>query len=410
MPTASPEVRASSWSDTDYQNRFAELRSDLASLRQKDRESTDYRSGMQALQNEVDDLDQEFRIVRLQLTREQAQRSGGAAMLDVSGPHEVRSWGDQVVADENFRAWMGRNAGANSIERSPSVELRTLVTEATGSASGSNFLLPVGQPFLGNVNRQRLFIRDLLSVGQTGLSAIPYVRELNAVANQVSASTVAEGAVKPEAAVQFTGALAPTTVIAANIPITTQILEDAPTVVSYINGRLVYMLKLREEAEILTGNGVSPDLTGIRNFSGLQTQSATAGQFAQTLGNAIAKIELVNGYPSGIAMNPQDAWAMMINRAAGGSGTFDAGIPFSGDVAHTVWGLPIVKTISMPQGKALVGDFALGAQLFDRKQATVNVYEQHSNFAVLNQVLVQAEERLALAVYRPDWFCEATLA
>jgi len=38
------------------------------------------------------------------------------------------------------------------------------------------------------------------------------------------------------------------------------------------------------------------------------------------------------------------------------------------------------------------------------------MYEQHSNFAVLNQVLIQAEERVALAVYRPDWFCEITFA
>jgi HK97 family phage major capsid protein len=416
MPFAPAETRASAWSADDYQTRFAELRSELADALSADDDQ--HRASYASLHGEVDQLDTEFRLVLLQTERETRQSWLGttnpaalnAALLQMSA-EETRSWGQQVVENEDFRAWLGANAGREHVTGpSPMVELRTLVTEAAGSASGANYLLPVGQPFLPTqaVNRQRLFIRDLIATGTTGLAAIPYVRELNAVANQSSASTVAEGAVKPEGAVQFVGDLAATSVIAVNIPVTTQIMEDAPTVMSYINGRLVYMLKLREENEILTGNGTPPDLKGIRNFPGLQTQAATAGEFAITLGNAMAKIELVNGTADGVAMNPADAWSMLMKRAST-SGVFDVGTPFSAS-PHTVWGVPVVRTLSMPQGKALVGDYSLGAQLFDRKAASVNAYEQHSDFAARNQVLLQAEERVALAVYRPDWYCEATLA
>jgi HK97 family phage major capsid protein len=205
---------------------------------------------------------------------------------------------------------------------------------------------------------------------------------------------VAEGAVKPEAAVQFQPDTAPTTIIAANIPVTTQIMEDAPTVIGYINGRLVYMLKLREEAEVLNGNGTYPDLKGILSYGSLQTQNAVSGEYAQTIGNAIAKIETVNG----------------IKRAAAGSGTFDAGVPFNAGITQTVWGLPLVRTNSLSSGTAVVGSWQLGATLFDRMQANVRAYEQHSDFAVRNQVLIQAEERVALAVFRPDWFVKTTLA
>lgn len=415
MPFAPPETRASAWSATDYQTRFVELRSEYAEA--VAHQATDNeRAALTSLRDEVDQIDVEYRIVLMQAERETRMANLGvggnglnAAFMDALGA-EVRSWGDQVTENAEFREWMTSNAGrAHIAGPSPDVELRTLVTEAAGSASGSNFLLPVGQPFLGNVNRRRLFIRDLIAPGQTGLSSVPYVKELNAVSNESTASTVAEGATKPEAAIQFVGANAPTSVIAASIPVTTQVMEDAPTVVSYINGRLVYMLKLREENEILTGNGVVPDLLGIRNQVGLQTQGATSGETAITIGNAIAKIAVVNGFPNGVAMNPVDSWAMKIKRASSGAGTFDAGTPFS-SVPDMVWGLPVVETNSMPSGKALVGDYALGAQLFDRKQATVRVFEQHSDFAVKNQVLILAEERLALAVYRPDWFVEATIA
>lgn len=422
MPFATPEVRSSAWSGDDYRVRFLELRSELGTASAMS--GDEQRSALTSLHTEVDQLDMEYRIVCLIEEREQRARQwgvggGDAAMnaqfLQMTQDNvEMRSWGEQVTTDDEFRSWMEANASKQHLQGpSPTIELRTLVTEATGSASGSNFLLPVGQPFLANVNRRRLFIRDVLAGGTTGLASIPYVKELNAVSNETTASTVAEGATKPEAAIQFTGANAPTTVIAANIPVTTQIMEDAPTVISYINGRLVYMLKLREENEFLTGNGVFPDMLGIRNQPGLLTQAnTTTGDYAGDIGRAAAKIQAVNGQPNAIAMNPTDHWTIKIRRASSGAGNFDAsgvGGPWS-SVPDTLWGFNVVDTNSMPQGKGLLGDYQLGAQYFDRKQASIQMYEQHASFATLNQVLIQAEERVALAVYRPDWFCEITFA
>jgi HK97 family phage major capsid protein len=415
MPYADAKTRSSAWAESDYLTRAAELRSEFAELSEKDRTSDEYRTGRASMLNEVDDIDHELKLVRIQQVREIRRASGqglNPGMLDLAGLGEFRSLGEQVTEHEAFKAWMTRGGRGES----PQVEIRTLVTEGTPGTPSSGIvgtLLPVGQPFLGNVQRQRLFVRDLLSVQQTGLATVPYVRELNAVTNQTTASTVAEGNVKPEGAIQFQADNAPTSIIAVNIPATTQMMEDAPTVIGYINGRLVYMIKLREEAEILNGNGVYPDLKGILQYKAagqIQSQAATSGEYAITLGNAIAKIEVVNGMADGIAINPVDAWAMFIKRASSGAGTFDAGTPFAHGVTDTVWGLPLVRTNSLASGTAVVGAWALGATLFDRSEASVRVFEQHSDFAVKNQVLIQAEERVALAVFRPDWFVNTTLA
>lgn len=421
MPYAAPEVRASSWSEDDYLTRAAEMRSEFAALPAADRESSDYRTAKQSLLDEVDDIDTELKLVRMAMVREarQSARNGGfqnPGFADLSNLGEFRSIGQQVVEDTAFHDWMERTARSGKAAPSPVVELRTLVTEGTpglipGGVAG--VLLPVGQPYLPNVRRQRLFIRDLITVQQTGLAGVPYVRELNATGNQTSASTVAEGGVKPEASVQFQADFAPVTVIAVNVPISSQAASDSLTLVGYLNGRLVYMLKLREEAEILNGNGVYPDVKGILAYTGagqVQNQAATAGEMAITLGNAIAKVEIVDGEADGIAVNPQDAWSMFIKRAAGGAGTFDAGTPFMSGVTDTVWGLPLVRTNSLPQGTGVVGSWAMGATWFDRQEANVKVYEQHSDYAVKNLMLIQAEERGALAVIRPDWFVKATLS
>lgn len=419
MPQTTVEWRRDATED-ELRTRAGEMRSEWAELDKSDRESDAYRSAKAQFLAEMEDIDLNLTLRGME-SAPAALRSRGvpAAAQPIGGDGtnapEFRTPGELVVANEEFRAWCTRAAGKGTmIGESPSVELRKLAgyeyrdLVAEGDVNGSSTLLPVGQPYLVDTRRRRLFIRDLISVQQTMLSAVPYVRELNPTANQTSASTVAEGATKPEAKVQFTPDIAPVQVIATTIPITTQILEDATTLVGYINGRLVYMLKYREEDEILRGNGITPDLKGILSYADIQTQgTAGAGEYAITIGNAIAKIELVDGFADGVAMNPATYWAMVTHRAAAGSGTFDAGAFTSAPVQY-VWGLPVVRTNSLNANQNLVGNFQMGATLFDRSQSGVRVFEQHGTYAAENKVLLRAEERVALAVNRPDFFCVAT--
>lgn len=414
MPYAKPEVRATAWSAQDYQTRLTELRSEWSDLQQKDRETDDFRKAKRDLFEEREALDFEYRVVRAQsgeLLPSEREAQSRLALQPPGG--EYRTFGELLIADEAFAEWM-----KNPRDRSPSVELRGNFAQQWRSgaeyrtlldSTGGDPLLPVAQPFLPSqsVDRRRLFIRDVIAPGSTGFNAVPYVRELNAVANETAASTVAEGGTKPEATIEFLDDLAPVRTIAITLPVTNQLFEDGKAVMSYVNGRLSYMLELREELEILNGNGISPDLKGILQYSGVQSQSFTAGEIAITIGNAIAKVNEVNGEPNAVAMSPTNYWQMVTNREAGA--IFDAGTPFS-STAVTVWGLPIVKTRALATNKALVGDFRLGAQIFDRSQARIESFEQHSDYAAKNKRLLRAEERLALAVYRPDWFVNTTLA
>jgi HK97 family phage major capsid protein len=74
-----------------------------------------------------------------------------------------------------------------------------------------------------------------------------------------------------------------------------------------------------------------------------------------------------------------------------------------------LWRLPIVSTPAITEGKVLLGSFGVGATLYDRMEGNIRVSEQHSDFFVRNAVAVLAEERIALAVKRPESFVEVTL-
>lgn len=393
----------------ELQERAGEMRGEWSTLTTMDRESDDFRSAKREFTDEVETLDVQLGL-RAKMDLDVERRNAPAGVHTGTG-REYRSLGDQVVNNEQFAEWCQRAVRQGDIGRSPmvdvrdaSMELRTLVSETSSSSE----LLPVGQPFLGNVRQRKLFIRDLINVQHTGLSAVPYVRELNATTNQTGASTVLEGNTKPEITIEFEPATAIVEVIAATIPITRQILEDGPTLRSYIDTRLQYVADFREEDEILRGNGISPDLPGILNQSGVQTQaSAGSGEHAITLGNAIAKIEVVDLTADGIAMSPSSFWAMMTHRAASGAGTFDAAA-FTNSPINYVWGLPVVRTNSLSTNQNLVGSFQMASSLFDRSEQGVRVYEQHSDFAVKNKVLLLLERRRALAHYRTDGYVIAT--
>ena len=73
-----------------------------------------------------------------------------------------------------------------------------------------------------------------------------------------------------------------------------------------------------------------------------------------------------------------------------------------------VWRQPVVETVAITEKTFLTGAFGLGAQLYDREQANIRVADQHADFFIRNAIVVLCEERLALAVKRPEAFVKGT--
>lgn len=356
---------------------------------------------------------------------------GPTAANSPAGRSEFRTPGELVVTSDAYTEWASQ-VQADSItgteHRMPAFEyggrsyladflngayeLRTLIDGAGDAASGDAAMLrPLGTPIPPVPRQRRLFVRDLLSVQTTTLANINYVRELNPATNETGASSVAEAAAKPEVTMEFEDADAPVRKIAAWVPVTEEILADAPTLAGYINTRLAYMLAVREELEIIDGNGVAPDLTGIRTISGTQTQSSAGNdEVYETIAQAIGKVENVDGDADGVAMNPTDFWATVGLRHANQMDSPAIGTAPSGRPALTIWGLPVVRTRALATTEVLVASWAMGATVFDRLRTTIRQSNSHSDYFVKNKVAVLAEERIALAIHRPDFFVKTTIA
>ena len=337
----------------------------------------------------------------------------GPAAATAFGAGQARSLGQVIVENEGYQRFAQQRASGatfHEIEIPGSLFAHnqafrsTITSDAPG---GGAFLPQAPNPIAPNVRQMRMFLRDVINVQQTNLSSIPYIREVSPALYEYLASAEAENTAKPEVVLDWSLDDAPVRKIAAWVPVTTEIIDDAPTLQGYIDGRLAYMLAVREEWEILNGSGTAPHLKGILQYADLQTQAYTSTDKMITLGLAVGKVEAVDGEADGIAMNPTDFWSMATTRQAngfdgGGSGPAPYGTPFTNP-----WGIPVVRSRAITAGSAIVGAWRLGATLFDRMQTTIKVGNQHSDYFTNNKVAVLAEERVALAVHRPDFFVKA---
>lgn len=293
-------------------------------------------------------------------------------------------------------------------------EVRTLITSGTTAVVGNAGLLaPVGQPtdMPIRIRQRRMFVRDLLTVLPTTLPAVPYIREYNALALEGSASAVAEGSAKPEVDMQWENDTALIKKIAAWVPLTTEIIDDAPLLRGYVDSRLGYFLAIREEDQILNGSGSGANLKGLLNFTGVQTRSA-GSDVPITLALAMGDVEAnADAEADGIVMNTVKYWTAVATRYSTqfDGGYSDRGFPYQDPSNLGFWGMNTVRTRALATNKAIVGAWKLGATLLDRMRNTIFVGNQHANFLIENKVAVVAEERIGLAVHRPDFFVNVTL-
>jgi hypothetical protein len=250
-----------------------------------------------------------------------------------------------------------------------------------------------------------LTVLDILPTGTMDSNTLPYTVESGSFAGP--AETL-EGELKPEAAVTFTDATATAQTIAAWMKVRKQALADFAAMRSIIDSRLRYSVRRRLEGQVLAGNGTDPNIRGILATTGIGAVVYDAAALpADQILRGITTVLLADAQASGVIMNPLDWQAVLIAKAAG-DGHYYSGGPFS-VTPQVLWGVPLIPSVVIPQGTVLVGDFALGAQLFIREGVQVLLSDSDQDDFIRNRVTLLGEMRAALAVFRPAAFATVDL-
>jgi HK97 family phage major capsid protein len=336
------------------------------------------------------------------------------ARSEEQGRQNLKSIGTQFVESDGYKNLI--KSGLKGNWSTGQIEIKTTLSEGTVASPGpgnSPVAIPTLLPGIVDIRFQPLVVADLFAQGTTETPLIRYLVET--VATNAAAAT-SEGAAYPESALAFDKVDEPLKKIATFLPITDEMLEDWGQAQSYIDGRLKLFVSLTEQGELLTGSGTDPHLKGLLNRSGLATAIPQAGNGGSipasdnamdAIYRQITQIRITSFLePDSVVIDPVGWEDILLSKNS--QGFYYAQGPFASAQDPMLWGKKVVATPAMPATTAVVGAFKQAAQLFRKGGITVEASNSHVDFFQKGLVAIRAEERLALAVYRPGAFGEVT--
>jgi HK97 family phage major capsid protein len=334
------------------------------------------------LAGKVNDL-----TARLTEIEQKGARRGAAA-------EAPRSWGQQLVASDRLKGVTSSIGGGQRVS--------VPVTNALLSADVPDGVVePQRLPGIDVMPKQRLFVRDLLAPGRTTSPAIFWVQQTGFTNN---AAVVPEGAQKPYSTITFGTKITPVVTVAHLFKASKQILDDFAQLQSTVDAELRYGLKYVEEQELLFGAGGSGNIEGI-----VPQAQAFAPAFEPAMRTkiddlrlAILQAQLARLPVTGFVIHSKDWTDIELTKDESGGYILANPQRLAGP---TLWGRPVVETeIPEFEGEFLAGAFASGAQIFDREDANVVISTENADDFEKNLITIRCEERLALAVKRPEAF------
>ena len=174
-------------------------------------------------------------------------------------------------------------------------------------------------------------------------------------------------------------------------------LSDNANLEGFVESEMLYGLRTALENQILNGSGTAPNLRGLLNTSGIQSQ-AFATNALTSIRKGITKLEAQGYTPSVLAVSADDWEAIELLTATSGA-TDVRGVPIDA-VTRRLWGVQAVVSTVLPAKTAILLDGSAVAVDTDG-QIDTRWSDAVSDDFVKNYVRARVESRFGLSVFKP---------
>lgn len=227
----------------------------------------------------------------------------------------------------------------------------------TSNISDAHLVNAEMEPGVTGPQRRMPFLRQIVNVfGITKGNAVWMER----AEGEGGAGTTAEGATKSQVDQDWVEKTAKVEKITAYTKVSEEMLDDIDFAAEDIANDLVERVMLKEDEQILAGNGSTPNLKGILEYATAFTvnNSDTNTEFYHKIGNAtamdvlrvaVAIIAKANFVPTHIVVNPSDAALISLLKSS-------TGAYVNKTVNELIQNIAIVENNGMTAGNFLVGD------------------------------------------------------
>jgi hypothetical protein len=330
---------------------------------------------------------------------------------------DLSTFGEQYVKSEAYIAWRksaGTGFGNGTPISIPTVKAGSLKAFVRGVRAGRRAVkadpdpLQVGLPTVDLTTPPQLTLLDLIDTsGHIDGPSFEYLQITSVTRNAAIVPDEImpdDTTVKPLSTLSTNLATAKVYTYADGYTVTNQMLADASGLATYMNANLGTNINAVVEDMILNGTGTDGEPFGIMHTTGVQAQAFDTDMVA-TIRKGITKLLKIKSPITGVAVSPEDDEAFDLMKDA--EGRYLGQGPWSSGPG-TIWGRPRVVSDRIPQGTAVLGNWAT-VSLMDREGLSVLAFNQHADYARRNLTYVRGELRAAQAIWKPAQLCVATL-
>jgi HK97 family phage major capsid protein len=228
-----------------------------------------------------------------------------------------------------------------------------------GNYSGGTVGLSTLESGFTRVQRRQPFMRELVNSAGTNSKYVVWIEQANPDPGE--AGMTAEGAPKTQTDFDLVERSCDVKKITAWIKVSKEMIADLPFMAGEINGELMELVALKLDQQILSGDGVGNNMTGIE----ANATAWAAGSFAGQIDNAnnsdvlrvgIAQVANNNFMANYILLNPEDCAAMQLTKSSTGEYTYPMFIEGADGITR-VKGIPVIENPGVTAGSFLIGDF-----------------------------------------------------
>ena len=216
----------------------------------------------------------------------------------------------------------------------------------------------------------------------------------------------AEGGQKPDLGYDSAVEQALVQKIAGLLDVSDEMLEDLVGFRAWIAYELPKAYLDFEDYQIYKGAGGNTAILGLwtqADFQTLPLGSVTSASNAiDKVMAGITEVRMLKRATSAVVLSPVQWMEILINK--GNTDEYTYPIILRSDGVMTIGGIPIYWSNVFNENEGLVGDFARGAAIFQRKAMEIAYSSEHKDNFGKNIVTIRLEGRVALVIRFPEAF------
>lgn len=394
-----------------FEEKYSDLLKEFPGLK---KELTDAQTALKAAQTEIETLKATI------VTKDEADKANQEAIdgllsdvktLKTAKPRkeDAPTLGDAIAAafneGDNYKNIEMMATNHKDREKKFSMELK-LVGDVSVSANytGGSRGLQALAPGIVQTPPRKVHIRQLVPNGTIG-AGTEFVFMKENGEGEGSIAPTAETATKPQFDVDLVEASVKIETIAGWMRVTRKAMNNIPGFLSFLNNRLPEKLLRVEDAQLLNGDAVSPNIKGIMRTGNFTAATSASSFLGEQLIDGLAQLEdTLDRSATGILLRPVDYYSFFKHKATT-SGEYDLpkNFTFDGGVLR-ISGVPVFMSTGMIADQYIIGDWQMGAQLLIQEGMRIEFFEQDGTNVRENKITVRIEETIAFPVYGDTFF------